>query len=137
MIEHGILLAVSSEAQSIQVCRAIEHFHVTSSLPCWRTKTIHFLSPRKYDLFSCKTVSLFQPSKMATVKTLYWWFAINPQRIKWQRRVEANEESFVIVLQYGGNDVTWKPSIRENWIAGLVAMRKIGNGTEKGKMSLW
>ena len=25
--------------------------------------------------------------------------------------VEANEESFVIVLQHGGNDVTWKRSI--------------------------
>ena len=25
--------------------------------------------------------------------------------------IEANEESFVIVLQHGGNDVTWKLSI--------------------------
>ena len=34
-------------------------------------KTIHFLSSGKKDLFSCKTVSLFQPSNMAAVKTLY------------------------------------------------------------------
>ena len=25
----------------------IEHFHVTLLLPCWRAKTIHFLSPGK------------------------------------------------------------------------------------------
>ena len=25
--------------------------------------------------------------------------------------IEANEESFVILLQHGGNDVTWKRSI--------------------------
>ena len=25
----------------------IEHFHVMSLLPCWRAKTIHFLSPGK------------------------------------------------------------------------------------------
>ena len=37
---------------------SIEHFHVTSLPPCWRVKTIHFLSPGKYYLFSCKTVSL-------------------------------------------------------------------------------
>ena len=28
---------------------------------------------------------------------------------------EANEESFVIVLQHGINDVTWKRYINEPW----------------------
>ena len=40
----------------------IEHFHVTSLPPCWRAKTIHFL-PIYF--------SLFQPSNMAAVETLY------------------------------------------------------------------
>ena len=39
----------------------IEHFHVTSLPPCWREQTIHFLSPMKQDLFSCKCFHCFSP----------------------------------------------------------------------------
>ena len=49
---------------------AIEHFHVTSLPPCWRAKTIHFLSPGKWDLFSCKTVSLFQITNIYMTKII-------------------------------------------------------------------
>ena len=44
------------------------HFHVMSLLPCWRAKTISPLGNKIF--FHAKSVSLFQPSNMAAMKTL-------------------------------------------------------------------
>ena len=41
--------------------------------------------------------------------------------------IEANEESFLVVLQHGGNDVTWKRSILMQIISPVVAVTFIVN----------
>ena len=49
---------------------------------------------------------------------LVWWQSIhkesNDKDVAAELTIEADEESFVIVLQHGGNDVTCKRSIMEN-----------------------
>ena len=48
--------------------------------------------------------------------------------------IEANEESFVIVLQHGGNDVTWKQS---TVIAGKDPNNNNNNNNKTDAQLLW